>query len=426
MAGGAVDGLGEGVVGALRRDPGIESAEPITEAAEALIWLRFGSADLVVVFPDAAPFPRNFTVDLESSGCRLVGAVAAGDTGGERILDEAGVLVRVTVDDDLDSTARRILESALGDHQRALYRTGRLDAEDGGAAGARRTKVLAALASLGSSAGSTTLAASLARVLVEQGFETAVVDFDPHSAGLTNWLAPPGGKKRFHRGGEAGAGNGDLQSPHWKLVSLRTGEYLARAAVRPELRELKDRTALDLLDGLVRRFRAVVVDAGSVFRRSHTGEGSPEAHGLSRLMTQNPNLASQWILVCRADPPGLRAFLGDWPKVCSVLNDPSKSIIAVNGIPPSVPSRKLNSLRRSLVRATGCRAVIGLAHDPRVRSILWEGVVEERLTGSEFYSGVRSLVDALGWITPAASVPAAGPGFAGGLVGHFLGRWRSG
>lgn len=425
VAGGESSALKDAILAALRRDRRVDSAESLSEPAEALIWARFGSADLVVVFPDAAPFPAAFESELASHDCRLVGVITDGDTAGETILIEAGITRLAALDEDLDLTAHRVVDLACGADQGADFES----ADDGtrhvvGVHRPRSPRVVT-VASLGTSAGSTTLAAVLTGVLAEWDFEPVLADLDLVNASLTGWLVPSRSKRSGEKGHELAAG-GDLQGLPWKLSALGSGGWIAGAGLRPALHRPGDQQVTDLLHRLVGRFRVVVADAGGIFRRPGASEKGRACQAICRFMSQNSTFPAAWILVCRADPPGLKAFLEEWPAASSRLGGVAETVIAMNGIPTGLPSRKLLAFRRSIIRATGCRKVVGLPHDPSVRSAFWEGRIDAtRRDDSEFFAGVRSLAENLEWLPP----PPDGwnPGAVSTsrrLIGALLGRLR--
>jgi hypothetical protein len=428
VVGGTDGGVGSLLVGALRRDPRVETAEHLAEAVEALIWARFGSANLVVVFPDSAPLPPDFSAELESHDCRLAGVFLAGDAKAEALLVEAGISLIVQADDDLEVAARQIVQMVVRPDRRIAFGNGSPEIHRPVHSPIRRVAVLVAVGSLGASAGSTTLAAAMARVLVERGYRTAVADFDRDSAGLSHWLAPA----RKMRSGNDSSSVGGLENDNAvsnlraRAVSLPTGECLVRALTRPQLEESERLLDGDLLDQLVRQFQAVVVDVGRVAHHGIPRDGVGGLQAISRLMAYGQNPASSWILVCRADPLGLRALLEDLSPVSSRLGELDNAVAVANGIPPNVPARKFASFRKSVLQTLRCRAVVGLPHDPLLRTSLWKGAFDPgHVAQSDFFAGIRSLLDAIGAKSSESSPPVDGQRSLGIRVGSLLRRWRS-
>ena len=417
IVGGRQDRLGEALVGALSHNRSVTSAELVEEAAEAAIWSWFGSADLVVVFPDAAPFPKKLVSELESHGCALVGAFEAGDVEGEAILAKNAVRTRVPLGADLDSAVFQILRVASGSAE-----TGQSCARSRGSqaferhesvvpSAVRRPRSIG-VASLGHSAGGTTLTIALARVLAQAGWSVAVGDVDCQTWGLSRWLGVAKRKDPSVDGACNRDHLGDSGEICWRIQPLSSRELLACAKNRPDIAEESG----DPVSGRVspflplrpvvlelqRRAEAVILDAGSITRGVRRSLGMALLGSIGGSMGADPLAQRGWILVCRADPGGVKTFIETWGRVCGALGDSTNLVVALNLLPEKVPLRKLRAHCKALVSATGCSAVVCLPHDPRLLNLFWSTrLPSSDLGGTEFTAAVRSLAESAGFEIPA-------------------------
>ncbi len=402
VAGGRSEGIGEAIATALSRLRGIESAEPLSEAAEAQVWARFGTVDLLVVFPDSAPIPKDFGSELQSCGCKAIGAFLAGDTEGKKLLDQVGITEQVEIGDDLDIAARRliyVLRRCRGDFDSV---EGDQSGQTAEVAGGRSIRVFVAVASLGVPAGSTMLSLALGEVLRRRGFETVLADFDFHAASLSSWLLTASGGKR--RSGELISlpKSGYFNGHRWELGPIGRNWWLMHYGAISRLEEPDPSLLTGALSEALARFPAVVVDSGTVLGRpGDPARSNPKAavfRAVARSSTIEP---CSWVMVCRADPPGLRAFLDVWSSISGDWNRDSgvrsKFVVVLNDVPPKLGSRRFNQLRKSVARVTGCDVVLGLPHEPMLRATFWEAAFGEDLVSfSAYFEGVGHLADELG------------------------------
>lgn len=439
VVGGRRGRVGEALVGALSHDRTVARAELISEAPEAAIWARFGSADLVVVFPDAAPLPKGLVSDLESHGCKLVGVYESDDLPGEALLEQSAVLTRVALGGDLSSSCRMLLQAASdrSEPSSGPISTQKSRSRPNANTSAPSTGVVG-VASLGHSAGTTTVSIALAGALAHAGYSVALADLDFRNRGLSRWF-----RDRHKRGLAAGGVGGSdpearLEGAFWRTVSVGGSELLVCVSCRSGIDSVEGGcSAVDLSSStplhswdLGRRVEAVILDAGTIASGLDLPVSLDAVGGIARRVGADTPGGRGWILVCRGDPGGVKAFIESWASVCNALGDPRDAVVALNSVPSGVSRGKLRAQSDALLAATGCRAVLYLPHDPELRSLFWSRrFPPEELGGADFATAVRSLAASAGFELhrQVSGDTRPSPGHVGKLAAatrSVLRRWR--
>ncbi len=470
VAGGVSDGLVAPVLAALLRDARVESADSLSEPAEAWTWVRFGGPYLVVLLPDAGPLPEGLADDLLASGCVLAGVYMAGESRGKESFGRSELACSVAIEDDFDESVGLLLDwvvanTALGSPGEAdrSIREGRdaasgvplempLEASTHASSGSLlatreepvlpRRHLVVVVVSLGASAGATTLAASLGRISAEGGNSTALLDLDPCSTDLSRWLL--GSQRRRRRrirahpfepksgrpgpSSEHQVSDGQCGGMRWDLCRLASGAWLARAGFRADLRDPSEQATLELVGELTRRFEVTVVDAGNAWAPTvNSGESAPRI--LSRFAAGAPDVELRTLAVCRADPPGVERFIRCWAEARDDLEPWGLAALVLNGLPTGVRGRSLESITRSLARATSAPKVLAIPFDQTPRTWLWDGSDLDACAGrSSFVEAVRSLAETVlasrhltAGSVSGSGVRAEAPGVG---IARAIRRWR--
>ncbi len=470
VAGGMSDGLGAPVLAALLRDARVESADSLSEPAEAWTWVRFGGPYLVVLLPDAGPLPEGLADDLLASGCVLAGVYLEGDARGKEFFEGSELACSVGIEDDFDEAVGRLLDwvianTALGSAIEAdwsicegrvpssgtpleMHMEPTTHASSGSLVERRvepvlpRRHLVVVVVSVGASAGATTLAASLGRISAERGTSTALLDLDPCSTDLSKWLS--GSQRRRRRGirmhsSEPRSGRPGTSSEHrmsdgrdggmrWELSRLASGAWLARAGFRADLRDSSVQVTLELVSELTQRFEVTVIDAGNAWAPTVNSEESVPRI-LSRFATGTPDVEVRTLAVCRADPPGVERFLRCWAEARGDLERLGLTALVLNGLPTRVRGRSLETITRSLARATSAPQVVAIPFDQTPRTWLWGGSdLDIRPSRSSFVEAVRSLAETVLAPTHFRAGSAYGSGGRAEATGvgivRAIRRWR--